>query len=367
MLVAGEFRMFIEDFGWNAYFEARWKTEERAAHLPARVIAQHRGLWRISGDFEECWAEASGKLRLDAEAGGDWPAVGDWVAAENCIRGANAAIQSVLPRCSKFSRKEAGKRVAEQVIAANVDQAAIVAGLDGDFNPRRIERYLAQCWDSGARPVIVLNKADQCADQREYVRSMEGLAMGAPVFVLSARTGAGMSEFAASLRKGETVVFLGSSGVGKSTLVNWLLRRDMQTTRPVREGDSRGRHTTTARELFALPNGALVIDTPGLRELQLWEADEGVTQAFAEIADIAARCKFRNCSHQGEPGCAVAAALQSGVLHPQRLASLRKLQREQEFLLRKTDTEKQHEHKKKIKILFRQIRQNVNSKDKNKG
>lgn len=359
--------MFIEDLGWNTYFAAQWNTEERAAQLPARVIAQHRGLWRISGDFEECWAEPSGKLRLAAEAKGDWPAVGDWVAAENCISGGPAAIQSVLLRRSKFSRKEPGKRLAEQVIAANVDQAVIVAGLDGDFNPRRIERYLAQCWDSGARPVIVLNKADQCAELHESVKSVERLAMGAPVLVLSARTGAGVSEFAASLRKGETVVFLGSSGVGKSTLVNRLLLRDTQWTRPVRAGDSRGRHTTTARELFVLPNGALVIDTPGLRELQLWDADEGVTQAFAEIEDLAAQCKFRNCSHQAEPGCAVQAALQAGGLDPQRLSNLRKLQREQEFLLRKTDPEKQHLHKKSIKLLFRRIRQNLHSKDKHKA
>lgn len=191
--------------------------------------------------------------------------------------------------------------------------------------------------------------------------------MGAPVMVLSARTGAGVSEFAASLRKGETVVFLGSSGVGKSTLVNRLLLRDTQSTRPVRAGDRRGRHTTTARELFVLPNGTLVIDTPGLRELQLWDATEGVTQAFAEIEDLAAQCKFRNCSHQGEPGCAVRAALQAGGLDPQRLSNLRKLQHEQGFLLRKTDPEKQHLHKKSIKILFRQIRRNLHSKDKHKA
>jgi len=356
--------MFIQDLGWNAYFAAQWKAEERAASSPARVVAQQRGLWRLCGEFEECWAEPSGRLRLAAHAGGDWPAVGDWVAAENCSSGATGIIQSVLARRSKFSRQEAGKRIAEQVIAANVDHAVVVAGLDGDFNPRRIERYLAQCWESGARAMIVLNKADQCVEQREYVRAIETVAMGAPFFVLSARTGTGMDDFEASLPNGETVVFLGSSGVGKSTLLNRLLRRETQATRPVRKGDSRGRHTTTTRELFVLPNGALVIDTPGLRELQLWEADEGVLQTFGEIADLAARCKFRNCSHQGEPDCAVAAALQSGSLPPQRLANMRKLQREQEFVLRKTDPEEQHKHKKSIKILFRRIRQNLHSKDK---
>ena len=358
--------MFIKDLGWDAYFEAQWNAEARGTCVAARVIAQQRGMWRIAGNFPECWAEPTGKLRLAAEEGGPWPAVGDWVAAENCISGANTTIQNVLSRRSQFSRKEAGKRIAEQVVAANADQAVIVAGLDGDFNPRRIERYLAQCWDSGARAAIVLNKADRCADVEECAKGIESLAMGAPVFVLSARTGTGISEFEASLQKGETVVFLGSSGVGKSTLVNRLLRRDEQATRDVRASDSRGRHTTTARELFLLPNGALVIDTPGLRELQLWDAGEGVAHTFTEIDELAAHCKFRNCSHAGEPGCAVAAALQSGDVDPQRLASLRKLQREQEFLLRKTNSEKQHEHKKRIKILFRQVRRNSNSKDKNK-
>jgi ribosome biogenesis GTPase len=359
--------MFIKDLGWDAYFEAHWNAEDRGICVASRIVAQQRGMWRLAGDFEECWAEPSGKLRLEAEAGGDWPAVGDWVAAENCISGARAIIQSVLPRRSRFSRKEAGQRIAQQVIAANVDQAVIVVGLDGDFNPRRIERYLAQCWDSGARAAVVLNKADQCPEYREYLRAVQRLTMGAPVFVLSAQTGAGMSEFAASLEKGETVVFLGSSGVGKSTLVNRLLRRDQQTTATVRASDTRGRHTTTARQLFVLPQGTLVIDTPGLRELQLWNPGAGLEQTFHDIEELAAECRFRNCAHQGEPGCAVAAAIGAGSLHPQRLASMRKLLREQEFLLRKTDSEKRHQHKNSIKILFRQIRQNVNAKDKNKS
>jgi len=357
--------MFIEDLGWDAYFEAQWNAEDRGTCVAARVVAQQRGMWRIAGKFGECWAEPSGKLRLEAEECGPWPAVGDWVTVETFSQGATAVIQEVLPRRSKFSRKEAGKRIAEQVIAANVDRAVIVAGLDGDFNPRRIERYLAQCWDSGARAVIVLNKADRCADVGECAQRIENVAMGSPVFALSARTGVGMSEFEGSLQKGETVVFLGSSGVGKSTLVNWLLRRDEQATGAVRASDSRGRHTTTVRQLLVLPNGALVIDTPGLRELQLWDAGEGVAHTFGEIEELAAHCKFGNCSHQGEPGCAVEAALHTGSLDPQRLASMRKLQREQEFLLRKSDPERQHEHRKRIKILFREIRQNLNSKDKN--
>lgn len=357
----------IKDLGWSPYFEAMWNAEERIASIPARVVAQQRGLWRIAGNFGECWAEPSGNLRFASHAGGDWPAVGDWVAAENCIGAHRAIIESVLPRRSKLSRKEAGNRIAEQVIAANVDKVVVVAGLDGDFNLRRIERYLAQGWDSTTLPVLALNKADLCENVREYEAQAQARAIGVSMFVLSAKTGEGMEAFEASLRRGETLVFLGSSGTGKSTLVNRLLRQDRQSTATVRTGDSRGRHTTTSRELFVLPSGAIVIDTPGLRELQLWEAEAGMSRAFADIAELSLSCKFRDCTHQNEPGCAVQAALQDGSLDRGRLVNLRKLEREQEFLLRKTDLEKQQQYRKRIKILFRAIRNNDQSRDKNKN
>jgi ribosome biogenesis GTPase / thiamine phosphate phosphatase len=368
--------MRIQDLGWDGYFEAVWN--ERAEKcgssgsrndrcIPARVISQQRRLWRVAGHFAECWAEASGKLRLAADSGGDWPAVGDWVALESCISQGHAIIEQVLPRKSKFSRKEAGKRIAEQVIAANIDKAIVVAALDGDFNPRRIERYLAQCWDSGATPVILLNKADACREAGELLARVEGISMKAATFVVSAKTGGGMEAFEASLAKGETIVFLGSSGVGKSTLVNRLLGKSQQSTQAVREDDSRGRHTTTARELFLLASGAMVIDTPGLRELRLWDAAEGVTDAFADIEELAALCRFRDCKHESEPGCAVLAAMEEGALEEDRLENRRKLEREQEFLLRKMDPEKQHEHRKRIKILFREIRRNVLSRNKDKN
>jgi ribosome biogenesis GTPase / thiamine phosphate phosphatase len=358
--------VLIQTLGWNAYFEAAWNEEERGASVPARVVTQQRGLWRVAGDFGERWARASGKLRKESEAGSDWPAVGDWVAAEICIGEETAVIQSVLRRRSKFSRKQAGKRIAEQVMAANVDKAVVVAGLDGDFNPRRIERYLAQCWDSGGRPVLVLNKADACAELEQHAATAETAAMGAPVFALSAKTGEGLAHFEASLVAGETVVFLGSSGVGKSSLVNRLLRQEQQATHPVRESDSRGRHTTTSRELFALPNGTMVIDTPGLRELQLWDAADGLAQAFADIDELAAQCRFADCTHESEPGCAVREALERGELDAERLENRRKLAREEEFLLRKMDPQKQQEYRKRIKILFREIRRNIQSRNKDK-
>ncbi len=232
-------RVFLDELGWNGYFEALWKErfrDESENPTAARVVSQQRGLWRIGGEFVECWAEPSGKLRGIAEVEGEsaWPAVGDWVAAE--IVGEDRAILHwVLPRRGVFSRKAPGKRVEQQVIAANVDMAFLVAALDMDFSPRRLERYLAQCWDSGVRPAIVLNKADECKDVAAHVASTERVAIGAPVLALSARMGQGMETLEALLSPGKTIVLLGSSGVGKSTLVNRLLREEKQSTRPTRE------------------------------------------------------------------------------------------------------------------------------------
>lgn len=335
----------------------------RACGATVRVTLR-RALWRVAGEFGECWAHASGKLRLESETGGDWPAVGDWVAVELQDGGRDAVIQRVLPRRSHFSRKSAGKEIAEQVIASNVDIALIVTALDGDFNLRRIERYMAQCWESGARPAIVLNKADACTERTERVTKAERVALGVPVFVASAKTGEGIEALEASFRKGQTIVFLGSSGAGKSTLVNRLLGEERQSTGAVRESDSRGRHTTTSRELFLLPGGAMVIDTPGLRELQLWDAAEGLTEAFADVDELAARCKFRDCRHQNEPGCAVQSAIASGILDAERLESLHKLEREQNFLLRKLDPEARQVEKKRVKVIMRNVREKYKSRDK---
>ena len=359
--------MFIQDLGWDPYFEALWIECRSEDCAPARVVSQQRGLWRVAGDFGECWAEASGKLRTESEAGGDWPAVGDWVSAEIRAGQTNATILHVLPRRSRFARKVAGKQIAEQVIAANIDLALIVAALDGDFNVRRIERYMAQCWESGSRPAIVLNKADACAELHERAAEIEGIAMGAPVFLVSAKTGEGANALEVYLKKGQTIVLLGSSGVGKSTLVNRLLKEERQTTFAVRESDSRGRHTTTSRELFLLPSGAMIIDTPGLRELQLWNAADGLSQTFADVDELAAECRFTDCQHRNEPGCAVQAALTEGVLDAGRLESWRKLQREQEFLLRKMDPETGAAQKKRIKILMRQVRERYQHRDKGKN
>lgn len=358
--------MSLLRWGWNSYFETMWANGERGNAVAARVIAQHRKYWRVAGDFGEFWAEAAGKLRLAAEEGAEWPAVGDWVAVE--LQGANsaAAIRAVLPRRSRFVRKSPGKQIQEQVIAANVDTALLVSAVDGDFNPRRVERYLAQCWESGARAVIVLNKADVCTGWRDRAREMERAALGTSVCVVSAKTEQGLDELKKFLTPAETVTLLGSSGVGKSTIVNRLLGEALQVVQPVREGDSRGRHTTSTRELFVSPGGALVIDTPGLRELQLWDADEGVSRAFAEIDSLGAQCRFSDCRHEAEPGCAVQAALEAGTLDEARFENHRKLLREQEFLRRKIDAEARQLEKQRVKEWHREQRK-IYRRDKFSG
>lgn len=361
--------MTLSQLGWNAYFAALWEARDAdaAAWVPARVISQQRGLWRVAGDFAECWAEASGMLRSGAEAGEDWPAAGDWVAVEMLSGGGRPLIHKVLPRRTKFVRKVAGKRLEEQVIAANVDTAFVVMALDGDFNVRRLERYLAQSWESGAKSIVVLNKADDCADVEARVAEVESIAAGVPIFALSARTGEGVEALDKFLAAGETVVLLGSSGVGKSTLLNHFLQRDAQTVQPVRASDSRGRHTTTHRELFALPGGALLIDTPGLRELQLWGAAEGVEQAFSDIEEFAAGCKYGNCGHTSEPGCAVQAAIAEGTLDAERVENWRKLQREQEFVKRKMDPEARQQYEQKVKVLHRGARKMYDQRKREGG
>lgn len=356
--------MSILRWGWNYYFEAVWKDAERGSAVPARVVAQSRGIWRVAGDFGECPAEAAGKLRLAAEEGADWPAVGDWVAVGLRDQGSAAQIHDVLPRRSQFVRKMAGKKIAEQVIAANADIALLVSALDRDFNPRRIERYLSQCWESGAKPVIVLNKADLCQSPQEKIGEMGNVAMGVAVCAVSAKKGDGFAELAKSLTRGQTIVLLGSSGVGKSTIVNRLLGRAIQEVQEVRESDSRGRHTTTARELFVLPNGLLLMDTPGLRELQLWDADEGISQTFSDIESLAARCRFGNCRHEGEPGCAVEAAIDAGEINLSRLENWRKLQRELEFLRRRIDPNARQNEKQRIKQLMRGVNKMYRDREK---
>jgi ribosome biogenesis GTPase / thiamine phosphate phosphatase len=308
--------------GWTDELEAAFVPHAERGFEPARVIAEHRGGYLVRGARDERLAHARGRLR-DLELWGSMPAVGDWVGVVDAP-GGRYAIEAVLPRRSKVSRKTPWLKAEEHVLVANVDTVLLVTGLDDDFNVRRLERYLTAAWDSGADPVVVLTKLDVC-DDPEKPFAAEAVAIGMPVLAVSNVTGEGIEELRALLRPQRTVVLLGSSGVGKSTLVNRLAGRFLMPTGDLRR-DGRGRHTTRHRQLLVLPSGAILVDTPGLRELQVWEGD--VDGAFSDVAETAAQCRFNDCAHETEPGCAVQEALASGELDPDRYASYLKLQRE---------------------------------------
>ncbi len=360
--------MLLEGLGWNSYFSALWTEHETSGWMRARVVSQQRGLWRVGGQFGECWAAPSGALRVSAQVDGDWPAVGDWIAVEIPALGdERAIIHCVLPRRGCFARKAPGNRIEQQVIAANIDTAFLVMALDRDFSLRRLERYLAQCEESGVKAVVVLNKADQCDDVTEMAARASQVASRAPVIAMSARSGQGIDGLEPFLAAGQTIVLLGSSGVGKSTLVNRLLRREAQTVQPTRETDGKGRHTTTARQLLQLPGGALIIDTPGLREIALWAVEAGIDQAFADVEEFARGCRFRDCLHENEPGCAVRAAIAAGNLDAARVENRKKLEREQEFQRRKSEPEAMLEYKSKVTRLHRGARQKYEQRERDGG
>ncbi len=332
----------IDDYGWSDALQKTFAPHAARGWTPARVIVQHRDRYRLLADAGEITAMLSGHLQHTAEAGG-YPVVGDWVAIE--AREGATAIQAVLPRHGAFTRKAAGTGHVAQVVAANVDTALLVAALNADFSPRRLERYLAATRQGGARPVIVLTKTDLCDDVADALAQVRAVAPDTPIIALSARSGEGMAALNDHLTPGETAVLLGSSGAGKSTLVNTLAGAEVMATQAIRETDGRGRHTTTHRELVRLPSGVLLLDTPGLRELALWEAEEAVSDLFDDVEVIAARCRFTNCGHGNEPGCAVRSALDSGSLDPGRLASWGKLQRELAFQARQESPEIRAAHR----------------------
>jgi ribosome biogenesis GTPase len=314
--------------GWDAGWQAELKALDDPQLRPARVSAEHRGAYVLFTEEGEQWATPTGRLRLAAkEEGADMPAVGDWVGYKLPEGTGRAVVQAVLPRRTKFSRKAAMDETREQVMGANIDVAFLTTALPDDLNLRRLERYLATAWDSGAQPVIVLTKADLSEDVDAAVAEVEKIAFGVPVHAVSVPTGRGIEELRAQLEPNRTAVLLGSSGVGKSTIVNALLGDERVETQEIRD-DGRGRHTTTHRELHLLPGHGILLDTPGIRELQLWGVDEGLDEAFEDIDELAGECKFADCSHEHEPGCAVCAAVEAGTLPAERLESYRKLQRE---------------------------------------
>jgi ribosome biogenesis GTPase len=342
----------LEELGWDVDWASSFEQLEDENLVPARIAAQHRGAYLVWSGDGELRARAAGRLFYAHEVGAPIPAVGDWVGVQQS--GDAATITSILPRRSAFVRKRAGLASDEQVLAANVDAAFLLAGLDDDFSLRRLERYITTAWDSGAEPVVVLTKADLCPDVGDALLQVETVAIGVPVYPLSNVTGAGVDDLTPHLRPGRTVVLLGSSGVGKSTLLNRLAGTELMRTAAI-AADGTGRHTTTHRELVQLPGGALVIDTPGLRELQFWEGD--VNAAFEDIDVLAADCRFRDCAHAREPGCAVLAAVDEGRLELDRLRSWRKFQRELEAVAARTDHRLRIARKKRWKEIAAHARQ----------
>jgi ribosome biogenesis GTPase len=318
----------------------------------ARVISSQRDRYHLAAESSEFSAEPSGALWHRTPTRSGMPVVGDWVAAR-IVGDGQAIVESVLPRRTFFSRRAVGRAEGEQAIAANIDVVFLVTGLDGDFNPRRMERYLTLAAESGARPVIVLNKYDLCPDLAARIAETSAVAAGEAVVAASTYAPVGLEDLRRHIEPGSTIALLGSSGAGKSSIVNALLGEARQRTNDVRESDSRGRHTTTNRELIPLPGGVSLIDTPGMRELQLWASQESVDAVFDEISDLAAACHFRDCTHSGEPGCAVA-----GAVADDRLASYHKLQREARHHEIMADPLAAQERKRKWKAIHKAMRHN---------
>lgn len=314
----------IKPYGWTDPLARAFEPHARAGYAPGRVIVQQRNGYLVVTDEGELRAKPSGRLRHEAQESGH-PAVGDWVALSPNLAQRTATLHAVLPRRTALTRRAADSARTAQVVAANVDVAFIVTSMNADLNPRRIERHLAAAWQSGARPVVVLTKSDLSGDPAGSAAEIAALAGACPVVTVSARQGLGLDALLAHLAPGETCVLIGSSGVGKSTLVNVLLGEQRMATQAIREADDQGRHTTSHRQLVLLPGGGMIIDTPGVREVGLVDMDEGVAMVFDDIERLAQGCRFSDCGHANEPGCAVREALSSGALDPGRWAHFQKL------------------------------------------
>ncbi len=348
----------LAPFGWTNEFRKKWQVLDAPGLVPARITADFGTSMRVATP-SVITAELSGNLSHYANRD-DVPKVGDWVAVR-LLDNSNAVIEALIPRRSEIARKVAGKQTKKQIIAANVDVAFVLLALDSDFSVERLKRFLYQLSVSKIAPVIVLNKADKVNDLKPYLDSLDSL--GLPIVVSTATEGDGVAEVLAHIKPGKTAILLGSSGVGKSTLTNKLLQREAQATQEVRESDETGQHTTVHRELFVLPNGGLLIDTPGIRELQLWGTQEDLDDNFDDIAALISQCKFSTCRHGNEPGCAIRAALQDGTLQAAHYADYAKMKAELGGLQKKTDVQTRQTNKKSRKSIDRQARDKLNDEE----
>jgi ribosome biogenesis GTPase len=342
----------LEVLGWSARFAEQFALLAAGGRIPARVAVENRSSYQLYTAVGECKASLAGRFRHEARKKLDLPAVGDWVVLAPATGSGPGLVEAVLPRSSLFTRKAAGRDRHDQIVAANVDVVFIVTSLNSEMNARRLERYLTLAWESGAAPVVVLSKADR-EHAPELVAAARTAGVGVPLIVTSAKTGQGIDALLEHLRPNRTGALLGSSGVGKSTLINAILGFERQSTGKVREGDDKGRHTTTRRELVLLPGGGILIDTPGMRELQVADAGHGLLAAFDDIQQLAGQCGFGDCTHGPEPDCAVKAAIQSGTLDAKRFESWQKLTRELAHRASWEDKRAGAEAKQKLKVIHK--------------
>jgi ribosome biogenesis GTPase len=351
----------LASLGWTAELAIAHEPHEAAGREPGRVMAEDRGSYVVQTGDGERRAVITGRFRH--EAGGDpsiFPTVGDWVAIDGGPD--DAAIHAVLPRRTAILRHAPGKRTEAQIVGANVDVVFIMISLNLDLNLRRLERYMAVAWESGAEPVVVLSKADLVDDPTPLLAEVERIAVGTPILAVSAVDGRGIEEVRARIGPGRTVAFIGSSGVGKSTLLNRLAGDVRAVVKEIREDDARGRHTTTRRQLHLMPDGGLILDTPGMRELALWDAEAGLERSFADIDALAASCRFSDCAHAGEPGCAVVAAMVDGDLDVGRFEGWRKLEKEARHLERRVDHFAREEERRRWKTISKSVGKRMEAK-----
>jgi ribosome biogenesis GTPase / thiamine phosphate phosphatase len=352
----------LKDLGWDDGWSSQFAPFAADGLVPARVAIEFNYIYRAFAETGELQVQHSGKLRHEAET---LSAVGDWVAVRPTAGEATGTIEAILPRRSKFSRKVAGELTVEQIVAANIDTVFLVMGLDGDYNPRRLERYLLLAYESGASPVVILNKSDVANHLAEDMDELRALTVGIPVHAMSAKENTGLEVIIDCLGAGKTGALLGSSGAGKSTIVNALIGEERFKTRDVREHDSRGRHTTRHRNLIVLPERrGLLIDTPGMRELQLWSQGEGARETFDDILTLAAGCHFTDCRHRDEPRCAVKQAVEDGTLAADRLDGFLKLQDELSSLEVRKDARAQINAKRKFKTVSQSMKKLYKDRDK---